>query len=190
MQPWIGQPDIILLDRCYYGDTNQVARLGWLRPDGAQTFATGYSRPVPGIKNWRNGGNRALVLADFGQDASNIVAEARGYYSEVRLRLHPSNHKPHESLGDSVSWADAVIGTAGTALIQGILEGVPTTCLDPRHIARPVSSHVIGEVWMPDRTDWLRDLAYAQWSHDEMKSGEAWEALNDNHTLKRHAAYL
>ena len=190
MQPWIGRRDVILLDRCYYGDTHDVARLGWLRPDGALTFAQGYHRPAPATKEWRYSGDTVLILADFGQNTKAIVAEARGYYSEVRVRLHPANDQPGETLQEAISRADAVIGTAGTALIQAILNGVPTTCLDPRHIARPVTAHVIGDTHMPDRTAWLRDLAYAQWSHNEMQTGEAWEHLNETNTLERHAAYF
>ena len=188
MAQWIGKPNVIRLDRCFYGDTTQCARVGWLHADGSQTFARGYTRPVPAVKDWRTNGNTALILADWGQSVKSIVSEAQSYFSEVRVRLHPANKQTSESLSDSIARADAVIGTAGTAQIQAILDGVPTTCLDPRHIARPVTAHVIGDIIMPDRSAWLRDLAYAQWSHDEMKSGEAWEYLNATDTITRYRA--
>ena len=193
--PWyvynkfIGKKNVILIDRDYLGrDPGDYARIGWLLPDGRQVFAKGYGRDTPTVKDWRYQGNRALVLADYAQKTDEIVRTAHEFFSEVQVRLHPANKQTSESLSDAISRADAVIGTAGTAQIQAILDGVPTTCLDPRHIARPVTAHVIGDIIMPDRSAWLRDLAYAQWSHDEMKSGEAWEYLNATDTITRYRA--
>jgi hypothetical protein len=192
MREHIGKDNVIMLDRCFYGDPEDkslVARVGWLNADGSLRYARRTARQGPPVQPWRYSSyRRCLVLADYNQPVMSIAKEAQNYFQEVKVRLHPANGTSPESLACAIQWADVVIGTAGTALIQAILVGVPTTCLDPRHIARPVTSYVIGTTVTPDRTLWLRRLADTQWSHSEMQSGLMWEHLYDDKLIIEHRA--
>ena len=78
-------------------------------------------------------------------------------------------------------------------LTQSVLEGIPSFCFDPASMAAPVclKPKVLGhqnlfhwstdpESFLPSdkaRGQWLNDLAYTQWTLDEIKNGAAWEHL-------------
>lgn len=175
LERWRNHPHVLWLDRCFYGDTNKVSSIGWL--DGAiRRFSKGRDRVLPDCKSWRSAGLKSLILADFGKDVSNIITEAVKYY-HVKVRRHPADKEPDETLEQALETADIVIGQSGTSIVQALLAGVPGVCLDERHIAHPVTSHVIGNEIRPDRTDWLHTIAHAQFSHEEYRNGTAWDHL-------------
>jgi len=126
---------------------------------------------------------------------------ARGVIDEIRAHTKkPVIYRPKPSWRDAVPIAGTaysrppltladelercfVLAThSSNAAVDAILAGVPAIVLGPG-IARPVASHSLAEIDDPrwpsieDRGQWLADLAYCQWTVDEMASGEMWNIV-------------
>jgi hypothetical protein len=61
--------------------------------------------------------------------------------------------------------------------IQTVMCGIPTVTMDKGSMAWPVTSHVINKITTPDREDWCNWIAWAQWSHQEIKEGIPWDYI-------------
>lgn len=73
-----------------------------------------------------------------------------------------------------------VVTHSSTAAVHAVLAGVPVFC-EPTCAAAPVGCTDFSQIEnpiRPDRTPWLAELAWRQWSHAEMRSGMAWAYLN------------
>lgn len=90
--------------------------------------------------------------------------------------IEPDKQKSlEEDLSDA--WA-TVTYTSGVG-VDSILAGVPVVGCHPGNFAYPISSTIeqIEDPNLPDRTDWLSDIAYVQWSLDEIQRGDPWRHL-------------
>ena len=77
--------------------------------------------------------------------------------------------------------AYAVVGFNSNALTESVCEGIPTFSLCPGSMALPMGTSdlsLLEDPKMPDRTQWLYDLAYCQWKESEVASGAMWEHLS------------
>jgi len=185
LEQWREHPNVLMLDRCYFGDTDEVARVGWWQADGRLIYARGTGRQPPPYAPWGVSKriDRAMILASFQEDFEPMLAEAKKYHAEIRIRRHPAQEKHTAGLVEALSWAQVVIGTQTTALVTAVLLGIPTVCLDERHIVYPVTAHEIGRAERHDRSEWIHDLADTQFSHREIAAGLAWEYLkHDDNT--------
>ncbi len=73
-----------------------------------------------------------------------------------------------------------LLAYSSSASIDALIEGVPCITGSPANMAWPVSDHELERIERPTlfaREQWLSDLAYAQWSPDEMRLGVAWRHL-------------
>ena len=64
--------------------------------------------------------------------------------------------------------------------LEAQLMGIPTIC-HPASFAADISSTSLEEIENPrrvDRQQWFNNLAYSQFTHDEIESGLAQEILN------------
>jgi len=153
------------------------------------------------LKPWRKDGKHILLCAQVPWDASvetchdypswlQWVAGQIRYHSkrEIRFRAHPLAPMPHprgctnstapilEDLKDC--WA--VVTFNSNSSVEAVLEGIPAFTFDAGAMAKDVASQWLQELerpYMPDRTAWLNDLTFAQWTPEEMKSGETWRHL-------------
>ena len=75
----------------------------------------------------------------------------------------------------------AVVTHHSNVAVDALLAGVP--CICPGGVASVLSGHSLDQIEsppMPDgREQWAADLAYTQWSVDEMKQGLAYRYLED-----------
>ncbi len=87
-----------------------------------------------------------------------------------------STFQPGIALVDALDNAWAVVCHHSNIAIDAILAGVPVVCT--QGVATKIASgdlSCIESLPMPDnRAQWAADIAYAQWSMDEMESGAAW----------------
>lgn len=73
----------------------------------------------------------------------------------------------------------SVAYTSGSS-IDSIVNGIPTLATDPGNFAFEISSKFVEEINNLKLADsvtvkrWLQNLAYSQWSPEEMRNGEAW----------------
>lgn len=155
--------DVLLLDRCFYrGDPEHVS-LGWLQTDGGRFWRVGEGRaPLEIVRQWRHIGR--IFLADFNgpQTIGNVD----------RCRAHPARAVgPAVALEDDLRRHHVAIGYRTTALVTAALMGLQVHSLWAPHIL--------------NRPNWLELLPYADWSHGEIASGEAWEHLRHDRNLDR-----
>ena len=85
--------------------------------------------------------------------------------------------------------AHAVVGWTSNALTEAACYGVPVYPMSQGAMVAPVADRPITDIDkvynMPDRQQWLNDLAYCQWSYEEIKQGKAWDHIkNANLTFK------
>lgn len=123
-----------------------------MTPDGGRDFTAGAGRTPPPVKDPKGPGP-SIFLADYNGPIEPADT----------VRLHPAAQKYDESLSDALSRHNVAIGYTTTALVDAALEGLRIVCKDHRHIlARP---------------DWLDVLPWADWSENEISSGELWAHL-------------
>ena len=195
----------LVMEAGHVGDRLRYTSCGWDglagrgrypdAPDGDR-----WGRLFGGLmRPWRTSGSYALLIGQVPTDAAvadlpsfqawanKTVLDLHGY--EVVYRPHPLSAgtfcPPGARLAKpaplSADLADAacVVAYSSTASIEAVLFGVPTVTMSRGAMAWPVTSHVIGDLLTPDRTAWAHRLAYAQWSLDELASGEAWAFLRE-----------
>jgi hypothetical protein len=110
---------------------------------------------------------------------------AKGY--KVRFRAHPVALKrgrrfimPRgiETMGGpldgAMAGASLVVTYNSNTGVEAVLAGVPTVAFDCGSMAWPVTGHAVDEVVTPDREEWAAQMAWKQWTLDEMRSGECW----------------
>jgi hypothetical protein len=96
---------------------------------------------------------------------------------DIRVRM--SNGDLHSDLEN----AKVLVTFASNVCLASILEGVPTLVLGDG-VTRSICSTDIADIHDPIRSSLehrialLNDLAYHQWSSEELRSGEAWDFYN------------
>lgn len=83
-------------------------------------------------------------------------------------------------LNDDLSDAHATVVLTSNAAVESILRGVPVIACDSACMAWDVAEHKLASIERPrtpERLDWIRKLAYSQWSVGEMRTGACWRHL-------------
>lgn len=83
------------------------------------------------------------------------------------------------------AWAMAALTSSST--IDALMAGVPVFTENDDNMAWPVANHDLTSIEDPtlfDRDQWIHDLAYAQWSNQELAGGGYWR-----HIIARHPRY-
>lgn len=86
--------------------------------------------------------------------------------------------KSHGSLADDLYRARMCVTFNSNTGVDAVLAGTPTVTLDRGAMAYDVTSHDLTD-WptKPDRTQWAYDMAYKQWTEEEIANGDAWDHL-------------
>jgi len=86
-------------------------------------------------------------------------------------------------LEEELSKAFCTVSFSSGSSIDSVLAGVPTIACDPGNFAFDVSSNYLDRVEDPLKANtqqvvqWLSNLAYSQWTAEEMENGIAWQHL-------------
>jgi hypothetical protein len=146
----------LLIDRAYWDDPLAVS-VHWLK-DGEKVRTQGNPyRDHPELLPMKDG-NRTIYLCDYGD------APLNGFDT---VRRHPTNTKPTETLKSALNRHDIALGRRTTALVTAAFMGLAVRTDDPH-------SPVYGLV---DREQWAVDLAWHNWSKDEISSGDMLDAI-------------
>lgn len=98
-----------------------------------------------------------------------------------RARLSPLTADLPLAGGDldaAMAAADWVVTYNSNTGVDAVLAGVPTVSLDRGAMAFEVTGRRIFErPPTPDRTQWAAELAWRQWTIDEIRCGDAWDHL-------------
>lgn len=141
------------------------------------------------LKPWRWKGDLILICANHPGDQVNVGADWKAIESDTlklagRLKVkaifrhHPIVAPNQSPLSDALVQACRVVTWCSTSAVEALIEGIPTVALDEGSIAWPVCSHTVCELpYRGPREQWAYNLAYKQWTLDELADGSAWEVL-------------
>lgn len=81
--------------------------------------------------------------------------------------------------------AHCAIGWTSNALTEAACYGVPVYCMSAGAMAWPISLTNFNEIdkvhtSLPDRTQWLYNLSYCQWTREEIRDGIAWNHIRES----------
>lgn len=141
----------LYVDRAHWGDPDCVS-IHWLQ-DGEKVRTRGRAyRPHPELHPMKTGSKR-IYLCDYGE---------RPACQYETVRYHPAQIAPARKLADDLAAHDIAIGRRTTALVDAAIHGLRVETDDPH-------SPVYG---LTDRQQWIQDMAWHNWSMDEIRSGE------------------
>lgn len=198
--------EVLVMERGYLGDRFMWTSLGWNGLNGYAEFPahpeSGRFNQHHKMRPWREtDGKYVVVMGQVPGDASlrgrNMVPwyesvavmAADAYGLPVLFRNHPvaaqkgHNIRPRHTapaagtMEDVLKDAHVVITYNSNSAVDSVLAGVPTVTMDRGSMAWDVTGHNIGELVKPDRAAWAEQLAWKQWTIDEITSGEALNGL-------------
>jgi hypothetical protein len=149
---------------------------------------------------WRTEGNHILLCGQVPWDASVDHVDYPGWLrfisGQIKHRTkRPVIFRPHPlakidlpgceistkaTLREDLENCWAVVTFNSNSSVEAIIEGIPAFTFDAGAMAKDIAGQWLDEIEnprMPDRHQWLADLAYAQWTLDEFRSGAAWQHL-------------
>jgi hypothetical protein len=139
------------------------------------------------IKKIRSFSDRKIVIRTH---PAHNIKETDEFYRFIieNLILSKSSNieislSKEKSLDDDLKGAYCTITYSSGSGIDSIMKGIPTIAMDPGNFAWNVSSRYPNEVEnlklaeAGEITQWLSNLAYSQWSVEEMEQGKPWMHL-------------
>lgn len=156
------------------------------------------------LSPWKEDGEYILLMGQMPGDMSiKGLVDIEGWYAEsaeavkdidddiVCFRPHPLavergykiNDVPgtitiNRPLDSALRDARACVTYNSSSAVEAVLAGVPTWSCDEGSMAYGVTGHDLTSFPpVPDRAEWCANLAYCQWTREELASGEAWENL-------------
>ena len=153
------------------------------------------------MKDWREEGEHILILGQHEIGISTQHVDVVDWWEDVISRLgsvtkktikfrpHPNQTKfpkgnyeltTGKTMEEDLSNCWCAVARTTNGAVDAIINGVPVFTPDEACMAYCVASHQLLKVEnpvTPDRTQWAANLAYAQWSIEEMKQGLPWKHL-------------
>ena len=136
-------------------------------------------------------GDASLAGLNIDQWYDEIIAEIKLNFPEKRVVFRPHPQALRNNTVTIPSGADAqsyvglmrdftlaccVVTLNSNTAVESVLAGVPTVTCNPGSMAYEVSRHEVSSIEQsPDRKQWTYNLAYKQWTMDEIKTGVAWD---------------
>jgi hypothetical protein len=127
-----------------------------------------------GINNWVDNTLKEIIK---NTDRDIVISRkpndvVKGIYSE--LESHPQVKRAQIPLTEGMKYAWVLVTDHSNAMVEALIEGVPIICTNAN---RKIGS--INNIEHPiHQRDFLKNLAYNQWTLKEMASGKAWKELN------------
>jgi len=154
------------------------------------------------LKPWRTKGDNILICLqrrgsfavrdiDQIQWMLNIVKELKKYTDRKILVRTKDRHLNDQirSLDVEISNEDDDMYTAWAAIVMSstidiklVLSGIPVFTMTNRAFTYPLGNHELSNIEDPilaNRKQFFYDLAYAQWTIEEMREGLAWNHIKD-----------
>jgi len=198
--------DYLVMERGYFRDRLKYCSLGYNGLNGNAEFLAENSPPDRWekhgveVKPWKTDGEYILLLGQVRGDQSVKHLDIRDWYREVVTEVKrqtdmPIYFRPHPqarqfdgimqvegyktgTLEEAFEGAARAITFNSNSGVDAILNGVPLIAMDRGSMAWEVAQNEIEmEHVLFDRTQWLNDLAYKQWTLEEIARGKAWTHL-------------
>ena len=150
---------------------------------------------------WRETGKHVLLCGQVPWDASvemcenypewlkHITRRIRHHTDrEIRFRPHPLGPDlqipgcSHSTvpLAEDLNDCWATVSFNSNTGVESVIDGIPTFAFDEGAMAKGMANMWLADLEnpkTPDRHQWLNDLAYTQWTPEEMKKGLTWRHL-------------
>lgn len=154
--------DCMYIDRAYWGDPDSIS-VHWM-VDGEKVFdpAPGW-RDTPPLEPYHDGPR--IWLCDY------KATPPHDWTGDVRL--HPAQVDPVEPLANTLRRYGYAYGNRTTALVDAAISGLVVVTRDPHSPVYPISGS-------RERDDWLRVLAWHNWTIDDIKRGAMWKHLSQS----------
>ena len=170
---WLGKPNVIWLDRCFYGDHRYDLSIGWLNPDGSRDFKNKDMScgkgDLPELKPQKTRRECAVVFGDYGMNPTELVKYAQINFGRTYYKPHPAERgqtspvlAPKWTLDECWEIADCAVGHSSTVLVTAELNGLHVYTTDTHHVCQGIEN----------REQWLVNLSWAQWNSDEICYGD------------------
>lgn len=179
--PWQPRGDNILFVMQKPRDNSmQALRLHW------GSFENFMTETIYSIKKYSNRPIVVRLHPNNHAQQMNYLAPVLERFPDLRISEHSLEddvnwHQGHGGLERDLDQAWAVVGGNSNVLVESACHGVPTYCLHETAMAWPVSQAGLHMLEQPDlnisRTQWLWNMAYTQWRHDEVIMGLPWQHL-------------
>jgi len=98
----------------------------------------------------------------------------------LRQKLPYVKISTNDNLYDDFNMTHTMVTYNSHSAVEAVLYGLPTVTLDSSAIAWDVSGKKVTDICnapQPDRTEWLKRLAFMQWSVKELNDGYVWNLL-------------
>jgi hypothetical protein len=156
MGPWFAldqwrHGNTLYIDRAYWGDPGAVS-VHWLQDGEKLRTRNNPPRPHPELAPMR-AGSRRIYLCDYGEQPPN----------DCDYRRHPADGAAG-TLAEALEGYQIAAGRRTTALVDAAIAGLAVETDDPH-------SPVYG---LTDREQWITDLAWHNWTLDEIERGAMW----------------
>lgn len=96
--------------------------------------------------------------------------------SRVRISVHDTDNPLSKDLEQSF----LTVVYNSNACVESIIKGIPVYAANMGAMSWEVSNQskdIITELHMPDRQQWANNIAYCQWTLEEIRNGLAWKHL-------------
>lgn len=155
------------------------------------------------LEPWKKNGNHIIICGQVPWDAAvqhtNHIHWIQSTIEHVRARTnrpiifrgHPLARKAYPKfpvdadsyspqLEDDLKNAYCVITFNSNSAVEAAINGVPVIFCDEGSMAQDVGNKLenLNNLAYPDRTQWLNNIAYSQWSIEEMAQGLAFSHLS------------
>lgn len=113
-------------------------------------------------------------------DRTSWSVSEKAVVDEIFCKSKNASVSRNTTLDTDLKGAWVTVAVTTNAAVHSVVSGIPVVTSDQSCMAYPVSSHKILSVnnpSTPDRVNWLREVAYCQWSCAEMASGEVWSHM-------------
>ena len=135
--------------------------------------------------------NRHIVIRPHIVQTDTLIKRLYGLAKDIsnvsisKNFITESNHYGGNGLQEDFKNAYCAVTYNSLSAVDAVLEGLPVITLDPGAMAWPVAHHSLSQIESLDRsidkTQWLYDTAYSQWTGIELKEGKAWEHIKPNY---------
>ena len=154
------------------------------------------------MKDWREEGGHILILGQHEIGISTQHIDVVRWWEDIirgasaitkkkiLFRPHPNQTKfpagnnyeitENTSIEEDLENCWCAVARTTNGAVDAIINGIPVFTPDEACMAYDVASHEILQIdrpLTPDRTQWAANLAYAQWSIEEMRQGLPWKHL-------------
>jgi len=129
---------------------------------------------------------RKIVVRDHPENKTKLLD-----FLNKSFMIH-TKQVEYQNIGtiqEALKGAHCVVTYSSGSSIDSILEGVPVIPGSEYNFVYDISSHSLDDIENPklgDRKQLLYNLAYAQWSVEEIQNGTAWEHLFNENNRNNH----